>query len=964
MAAIPERVQAALSGRYQIERELGRGGMATVFLAEDLRHHRPVAIKVLDPELGALLGAERFLREIEIAARLSHPHILPLFDSGEAQGLLYYVMPFARGESLRQRLELEKQLPVEDAVRIAREVADALDYAQREGVVHRDIKPENILIAERHAVVSDFGIARAIHAAGGAKLTETGVALGTPAYMSPEQASGGALDHRSDQYALGCVLYEMLAGQPPYVGPTAESVTYQHLSAPPPRVTQIRASVAEALERAIGRALAKAPADRFGSAAEFAAALAAAAGPAMPQAIAHPGPSPRAGQAALSPAGRTRRWAAVAIGAALVAGVGMAALNLGSVAKLFHPRAATGTPVRPAWILVSEFDGPADDPTLAGAVRELVTAALDQSGVVATVPREQIRIGLQNAGRPDTTRVQGALARELAFRSAIRTVLEGSVSRVGRGYALVLRVVNADSGNVVQTVDGSAAGPDALIPEANRLARRLCEGLGQRQGAIQAIRAAWPLATPSFEAYRKDIQAVRLSLEQGDFEGGRDLFRQALALDPGFVYAWLGLGVTYLNHGDSDSARACYEEALRHSDREEERVLLQALLATVRNDLSGTLAAYDRYLAIPGPEIWGPRNNRALALSGAGRWEEALAELDSVIALSPIGPGQVPLLNRCVELGVLGRVNEGWQMVPKLTGRYQKWMPLYLSACGGEWSRAESLATALASHPATDPDLRGYSLYVIGAQAAARGELAAAFRTLGPARDAARAGHNRAAALGVARHGLYLSMASGAAVPPLSGDLDRDTTTAGLLTRGLFAAAGGRVAEAEKLQRLASLRSPAELSWQGMEPALLEAMIAAGRQQWNTTAAVLRPLARQNQWYGTQLWDADVIPLRWVVAAAHEHLGQPDSAAAYYELALRPDRLQQDDRVAQRLFSSFAHQRLVLLYTRLGRLEPAREHWRAFNTTFVHPDPELRRLRDEARAALAGAEAMARPQAQ
>ena len=210
---------SALADRYAIERELGAGGMATVYLAEDLKHHRKVAVKVLRPELAAAIGPERFLREITITAQLNHPHILPLLDSGEENGFLYYVRPYMQGESLRDLLNREKQLSVDDAVKLAREVADALNSAHRRDVVHRDIKPENILIEDGHAVVADFGIARAIDAAGSEQLTETGLAIGTPFYMSPEQASGSRdLDGRSDIYALGCVLYEMLAGQPPFTG--------------------------------------------------------------------------------------------------------------------------------------------------------------------------------------------------------------------------------------------------------------------------------------------------------------------------------------------------------------------------------------------------------------------------------------------------------------------------------------------------------------------------------------------------------------------------------------------------------------------------------------------------------------------------------------------------------------------------------------------------------------------------
>ena len=229
-----DRLRAALSDRYTVERELGRGGTATVWLATDLRHDRPVALKVLNPELAAAVGPERFLHEIRTTARLTHPHILPLLDSGEADGFLYCAMPYVAGESLRARLEKEKQLPLDGALRIAREVADALSYAHAQGVVHRDIKPENILLESGHAVVADFGIARAIDVAGGTRLTETGIALGTPAYMSPEQASGDRdLDGRSDLYSLGCVLYELLAGVPPFSGPTAESLLHQHVLAEP-----------------------------------------------------------------------------------------------------------------------------------------------------------------------------------------------------------------------------------------------------------------------------------------------------------------------------------------------------------------------------------------------------------------------------------------------------------------------------------------------------------------------------------------------------------------------------------------------------------------------------------------------------------------------------------------------------------------------------------------------------------
>jgi eukaryotic-like serine/threonine-protein kinase len=267
-------LSSALEGRYTIERELGAGGMATVYLAHDIRHGRDVAIKVLHPELGAALGGDRFLSEIKTTARLQHPHILPLLDSGESEGLLYYVMPLVTGETLRAKLSRERQLSIEDAMLIAREVADALAYAHGLGIIHRDIKPENILLQNGHALVADFGIALAVQSAGGQRMTQTGLSLGTPQYMSPEQAMGErTIDARSDVYALGAVTYEMLTGEPPFTGATVQAIVARVLSSEPARPTEVRKSVPAPVEAAVLRALAKLPADRFGSASDFIAAF-------------------------------------------------------------------------------------------------------------------------------------------------------------------------------------------------------------------------------------------------------------------------------------------------------------------------------------------------------------------------------------------------------------------------------------------------------------------------------------------------------------------------------------------------------------------------------------------------------------------------------------------------------------------------------------------------------------------
>jgi len=346
------RLAAALADRYRIERELGQGGMATVYLADDLKHHRKVAIKVLRPELAEALGAERFLREIETTANLRHPHILPLYDSGDADGFLFYVMPLVEGESLRDRLDREKQLPLDDALRIAREVADALSYAHARGVVHRDIKPENILLESGHAVVADFGIARAVSAAGGEKLTATGMAIGTPQYMSPEQAAGERdLDGRSDLYSLACMLYEMLAGQPPFTGPTVESVVRQHMTVEPRAITQIRPAVPAEVAGVLQRALAKNPADRFNPVAQFADALGQRNGPMA------------------APARRPQRWlvpvlaagVVVAAGAALVLSLrgGPAALVVGATTQVtLDPGLEVDAAIAPDGSMIAYAAGP------------------------------------------------------------------------------------------------------------------------------------------------------------------------------------------------------------------------------------------------------------------------------------------------------------------------------------------------------------------------------------------------------------------------------------------------------------------------------------------------------------------------------------------------------------------------------------------------------------------------------
>jgi serine/threonine-protein kinase len=461
-------LQAALAGRYTLERELGQGGMATVYLAKDERHQRLVAIKVLKPEIAAGLGPERFLREIAIAARLNHPHILPLHDSGEANGVLYYVMPFVEGESLRDRLRREGQLPLADALGITRDVASAIAYAHTHDIVHRDIKPENVLLTSGQAVVSDFGIARAVSAAGSGNLTATGVTVGTPAYMSPEQAVGSQqLDGRSDVYSLGCLLYEMLAGRPPFAAPTAAGLLHQHLGASAPPVTTIRPGVPKAVDAAITRALAKAPADRFASASEFAAALA---------------PESARTRRRVPPQRRSRAfWGAAALAVAVATFGGwwawarLTGHGRGSLAALGRVRAD------PRRVAVLYFESEADGRRLSLIAGGLTEDLIDQLGQV-----DGLQVISANGVRP--YRERPVRLDSLVTALSVGTVVAGTVGGSPDRPWLAVRLIDPVTG---QQLDSKRLEPASgnvlalrgeLIQEVSRFLReRLGKEIRQKE---------------------------------------------------------------------------------------------------------------------------------------------------------------------------------------------------------------------------------------------------------------------------------------------------------------------------------------------------------------------------------------------------------------------------------------------------------------------------------------------------
>jgi serine/threonine-protein kinase len=600
------RLKTALADRYSIERELGSGGMATVYLAEDLKHHRQVAIKVLRPELAASLGVERFVREIEIAANLTHPHILALFDSGEAGGFLYYVMPFIEGESLRERIDREGKLDIKEAIRLTDQVASALSHAHERGLVHRDIKPENILLTGDQAIVADFGIARAVEVAGGERLTGTGLAVGTPAYMSPEQAVGDEnIDARSDVYALGCVVYEMVSGGAPFEGATPQEMLAKHAVDTAPSLRTSDPSIPLFVERAVDRALAKSRADRFQSASEFADALTS--------------------EIVVARVGR-RRWprrsvAATVIGVLLVAAWWLSTL-LGGPA---YERLAV---LPPANLANDSEQEHIIQGMLNGLISELGQAGITIIGSVQSMMRYQ-----------DTEMT----VREIAAEMGVDAVIESTVLWVGDSVAIGVRLTDGRTEESLwsQSYDEDARNVLALYRQvtgavADEIQLTLTP---QAEARLASAREVDPQAYEDYLRGQFHFQRATPS----DLDAALEYFERALRRDSTYALAYTGISLVWAGRAvlgivSSREAlvqrRAAVQKALALDSNLGEVQWAAASLREHEWDWAGAETAYRRAFEL-NPNYAEGRAFYSHFLSNMGRPEEARAQMDGAVALDP-----------------------------------------------------------------------------------------------------------------------------------------------------------------------------------------------------------------------------------------------------------------------------------------------------------------------------------------
>ena len=943
MAAIDLRLAEALAGRYQIERELGRGGMAAVYLVRDIRHDRLVALKVLRPELAATVGPDRFLREIRTTGRLQHPHILPMLDSGEAAGQLWYTMPYVRGESLRDRVRREIQLPVDSAIELARQVALALDYAHREGVVHRDIKPENILLSDGQPLVADFGVAKALQA-GGEELTGTGLAVGTPQYMSPEQAGGGSVDARTDVYALGCVLYEVLAGEPPFTGPTPQAIIAKRILEPVPHVRTLRVSVPEALEQVLTKALACAPADRFQSAGEFARALSL--------------PTTQAPTSSHRPAPARHLWNLLTRRTA-IAGPAIAFLGVGAVVAGFLTMRALGLGPKDTLLsagllqererlLLADFNTRQVDSSLGGVLTEALRIDLAQSPAVTLVSPVQVVEVLNRMQRPATARLDPALAREVAVREGIKALVTGEIAKAGR-YVLSAQLISAKDGEVLTAHRVTAQDSTVLIAAVDRLSKELRAKIGE---SLRSINRGPPLelvTTASLPALRQYSAAVRAGDHEGNSDKALDLLEEAIALDTGFAMAYRTLGMHAANIGKLDRVFEGYSAAMQRLDRLTEReryFTLGDYYLIVKPDLHKAAIAYEAILE-DHPSEREALNHLGIVYLNLRQFSRAESLYQRALA---VDSSYVSAYNNLMLVQI---ALKEWQQVEATFEKAIRLLPnvplnwfngIQVAEQSGDYTMARARAQELLQRSGGDPNWRAEAVRHLGILEAVAGRLKNAERYLRSAMAARVEASNPqkyfdevillaslAALGGEPARGLH-ELERALIRYPLDSlrPMDRPylRLAATLAKAGRVDRARALVAEYERVvdpRWHHSGKSELDLSW---------GHIALAERRWPEAIAKFQAAARAEP--GLPAFGLSEL------GRAYDLMGQADSAIAIYERYLDSPDFFRSGSGTDAIELARVHRRLGELYERRGEREKAEVYYSRFVELWKDCDPELR----------------------
>ncbi|HEX5385233.1 MAG TPA: protein kinase [Gemmatimonadales bacterium] len=749
MPELQERLEAALGAAYRLERELGGGGMSRVYLAEETALGRRVVVKVLPPDLAAGLNAERFRREIQLAAKLQHPHIVPVLAAGRAGELLYYTMPFIEGESLRARLAREGELPVTDAVRLLRDVADALAYAHEHGVVHRDIKPGNVMVSRHHALVTDFGVAKAVSEAAsgepaGGPFTSAGVAMGTPAYMAPEQAAADpAIDHRADIYSVGVMAYEMLAGHTPFTGRTPQQLLAAQVNRTPEPLESVRPSAPPELAAVVMRCLEKRPADRWQSADELLRALEAVATPGTgtvattahrAAAVAPTTPVP----ATRAPRRRRVTTALAGAGALGVLAIGLHATGIWPGRSLMD-RGLLSARER---IIVSEFRSPPADSVLGGAITEAFRIDLAQSPTVTVLQPDYVQQTLARMRRDPKAPLDPEVAREIAIRDGIKAYVAGEVVHAGTGYVISTRLISSTSGDALVSLRETADDSTRILSAIDRLSKAMRQRIGESLRTLGANEPLEQVSTGSLAALRKYSLALTANRE-GDTERAIALLREAIGLDSGFAMAYRKLGVVLSNSGARRSEQVdAFARAYQHRDRltDRERYLTEAAYAAyVTGETEKEITAYRSLLDLYPNDTYA-LNNLSIVYTDSRNYAEAENLARRAVDAQPNDP--TFYLNLMSAQASQGKLAAARATLDTLRSRvpgtpYAALSEAGFAVMGGDYDSAEAVLQQLQTARRESAGWRTMTAEQLGFVAAARGRLTESAAEFSEGADAA-----------------------------------------------------------------------------------------------------------------------------------------------------------------------------------------------------------------------------------